>query len=114
MARANVSAALPGEEAWLIGEHPASGERKYFLSNLPGDCTLKTLAAAVKARWACEQAHKAAASHRRMGEKRVSGPPPQPSLPAIRQAILAQFLAPFPHRCPRCKTWLTHNLPKQR
>lgn len=49
--------ALPGEEAWLIGERRSSGERKYYLSNLPGDSTLKTLAAAVKARWACEQAH---------------------------------------------------------
>src|SRR6202007_3198023 len=46
-----------GEEAWLIGEHRSTGERKYYLSNLPGDSTLKTLAAAVKARWACEQAH---------------------------------------------------------
>jgi SRSO17 transposase len=49
--------ALPGDEAWLIGERRASGERKYYLSNLPADSTLKTLAAAVKARWACEQAH---------------------------------------------------------
>jgi SRSO17 transposase len=49
--------ALPGEEAWLIGERRSTGERKYYLSNLPADCMLKTLAAAVKARWACEQAH---------------------------------------------------------
>jgi SRSO17 transposase len=49
--------ALPGEEAWLIGERRSTGERKYYLSNLPADCTLKALAAAVKARWACEQAH---------------------------------------------------------
>ncbi|HEY5412076.1 MAG TPA: IS701 family transposase, partial [Caulobacteraceae bacterium] len=49
--------ALPGEEAWLIGERRSTGERKYYLSNLPGDSALKTLAAAVKARWACEQAH---------------------------------------------------------
>jgi len=49
--------ALPGEEAWLIGERRASGERKYYLSNLPPDSTLTALAAAVKARWACEQAH---------------------------------------------------------
>jgi SRSO17 transposase len=48
---------LPGEEAWLIGEHRATGERKYYLSNLPADATLKRLAGAVKARWACEQAH---------------------------------------------------------
>ena len=49
--------ALPGEEAWLIGERRSSGERKYYLSNLPADTTLKRLAGAVKARWACEQAH---------------------------------------------------------
>ena len=35
----------------------ASGERKYYLSNLPPDASLKTLAAAIKARWVCEQAH---------------------------------------------------------
>ncbi len=48
---------MPGEEAWLIGERRSTGERKYYLSNLPADSTLKTLAGAVKARWACEQAH---------------------------------------------------------
>ena len=47
----------PGEEALLIGEHRSSGERKYYASNLPTDATLKRLAAAVKAKWACEQAH---------------------------------------------------------
>jgi hypothetical protein len=26
---------LPGEEVWLVGERRASGERKYYLSNLP-------------------------------------------------------------------------------
>lgn len=48
---------LPGEEAWLVGEHRTSGERKYYLSNLPADADLKTLAATIKARWVCEQAH---------------------------------------------------------
>ena len=48
---------MPGEEAWLVGERRASGERKYYLSNLPPDASLKTLAAAIKARWVCEQAH---------------------------------------------------------
>ena len=28
---------LPGEEVWLIGEHRSTGERKYYLSNLPAD-----------------------------------------------------------------------------
>jgi SRSO17 transposase len=48
---------LPGEEAWLVGEHRASGERKYYLSNLPADASLETLAALIKARWVCEQMH---------------------------------------------------------
>ncbi len=48
---------LPGEEVWLVGEHRSTGERKYYLSNLPADATLKQLAAAIKARWVCEQAH---------------------------------------------------------
>ena len=48
---------LPGEEAWLIGEHRTSGERKYYLTSLPADASLETLAAAIKARWACEQMH---------------------------------------------------------
>jgi SRSO17 transposase len=48
---------MPGEEAWLIGERRVSGERKYYLANLPADADLKTLAATIKARWVCEQAH---------------------------------------------------------
>jgi len=48
---------LPGEEAWLIGEHRSSGEKKYYLANLPAKADLRTLAATIKARWVCEQAH---------------------------------------------------------
>jgi SRSO17 transposase len=48
---------LPGDEAWLIGEYRASGEKKYYLANLPAATELRTLAATVKARWICEQAH---------------------------------------------------------
>jgi SRSO17 transposase len=48
---------LPGEEAWLIGEHRTSGEKKYYLANLPAETSLRTLAATIKARWICEQAH---------------------------------------------------------
>ena len=48
---------LPGEEVWLVGEFRASGERKYYLSNLPAAATLKQLAGLIKARWVCEQAH---------------------------------------------------------
>lgn len=48
---------LPGEEVWLVGEHRSTGERKYYLSNLPADTPIKQLAGAIKARWVCEQAH---------------------------------------------------------
>jgi SRSO17 transposase len=48
---------LPGDEVWLIGEHRMSGEKKYCLANLPAKTQLRTLAAAIKARWICEQAH---------------------------------------------------------
>jgi SRSO17 transposase len=48
---------LPGEEVWLVGERRASGEQKYYLSNLPADTALKRLASIIKARWVCEQAH---------------------------------------------------------
>jgi SRSO17 transposase len=48
---------LPGQEAWLVGEWRTSGERKYYLSNLPLRTSVRALAAAIKARWVCEQAH---------------------------------------------------------
>ncbi len=48
---------LPGDEVWLVGEHRASGERKYYLANLASDATLEKLAAVIKSRWLCEQAH---------------------------------------------------------
>ena len=48
---------LPGEEAWLIGEQRTSGEKKYYLAKLPATTDLRTLAATIKARWICEQAH---------------------------------------------------------
>jgi hypothetical protein len=49
---------LPGDEAWLIGEQRASGEKKYYLANLPAVTDLRTLAATIKARWICEQARR--------------------------------------------------------
>ena len=52
-----VNGHLPGEEAWLVGEHRASGEKKYYLADLPAKADLRTLAATIKARWICEQAH---------------------------------------------------------
>ena len=49
---------LPGDdEVWLIGEWRDSGEKKYYLSNLPKQTSLRRLAATVKARWSCEQVH---------------------------------------------------------
>ena len=48
---------MPGDEAWLIGEHRISGEKKYYLANLPVGTDLRSLAATIKARWICEQAH---------------------------------------------------------
>jgi SRSO17 transposase len=121
---------MPGDEVWIIGERRSTGERKYYISNMPAYASLKTLAAAVKARWICEQAHQqlkeelgldhfegrswtglhrhtlmtmiayAFLQSRRLQaagrKKRVSGPPPQPSMPAIRQAILDLFARPPP------------------
>src|SRR5690554_5441671 len=49
--------AMPGDEVWLVGERRSTGEQKYYVSNLPADTTIKALAASIKARWVCEQAH---------------------------------------------------------
>ena len=48
---------MPGDEVWLVGEQRSTGEQKYYVSNLPTDVTIKMLAATIKARWVCEQAH---------------------------------------------------------
>ena len=143
--------ALPGkEEVWLVGERRTSGEQKYYLSNLPADTKLKALAAAIKARWICEQAHQqlkeelgldhfegrswtglhrhclmamialAFLQSRRLKaagrKKKNRGPPPQPTMPAIRQAILDLFTQPPPKRCANCEKLptnpVTQNLPK--
>ena len=40
------------------GEHRCSSERKYYLANRRPDASLEALAALIKARWACEQAHR--------------------------------------------------------
>ena len=40
-----------------MGEWRSSGERKYYLSNLPPRTSLRALVGAIKARWVCEQAH---------------------------------------------------------
>jgi hypothetical protein len=48
---------LPGAEVWLVGEWRASGERKYYVSNLPPRASRCALVGAIKARWVCEQAY---------------------------------------------------------
>lgn len=48
---------MPGDEVWLVGERRPTGEQKYYVSNLPAEATIRMLAAAIKARWVCEQAH---------------------------------------------------------
>ncbi len=55
--RDNRVQAMPGDEVWLVGERRSTGEQKYYVWNLPADTTLRTLAATIKARWICEQAH---------------------------------------------------------
>ena len=131
---------MPGDEVWLVGERRSTGEQKYYVSNLPADTSLKMLAATIKARWVCEQAHQqlkeelgldhfegrswtglhrhalmtmiayAFLQSRRLKaagrKKKVGGPPPQPSMPAIRQAILDLFARPPPRRCPHCEKLL--------
>ena len=134
---------MPGDEVvWLVGERRSNGEEKYYVSNLPADTSLKKLAAAIKARWVCEQGHQqmkeelgldhfegrswtglhrhalmtmiayAFLQSRRLKaagrKKRNGGPPPQPTLPAIRQAILDIFVRPLPTRCPHCDKLISH------
>ena len=132
---------LPGDEAWLIGEQRLSGEKKYDLADLPAEMDLRNLAATIKARWICEQAHQqlkeelgldplrrevlagssssrahdddrlrlppASPPHKsEAGKKEFNGPPPQPTLPAVRHAIVRLIIQPNPRRCPHCRTWL--------
>jgi SRSO17 transposase len=138
--RDNRMQCMPDDEVWLVGERRSTGEQKYYVSNLPANATLKMLAATIKARWICEQAHQqlkeelgldhfegrswiglhrhalmtmiayAFLQSRRLKaagrKKRVGGPPPQPSMPAIRQAILDLLARPPPKRCPHCEQLL--------
>jgi SRSO17 transposase len=49
--------------------------------------------------------HRRLASHLQAGKKTVAnapGPPPQPSLPAVRRAILASLRPVICRRCPNC------------
>ena len=40
------------------------------------------------------------------GKKEINGPPPQPTLPAVRHAILELIARPPPQRCPHCRKWI--------
>jgi SRSO17 transposase len=126
---------LPGDEVWLVGERRSTGEQKYYLSNLPPGTSLRALAAVIKARWVCEQAHQqlkeelgldhfegrswSGLHHHavlamiayaflqtmrlrraRSDPQQSNGPPPQPSLPALRRALI-WFLSAA-RRCPWC------------
>ncbi|MHB1223326.1 MAG: IS701 family transposase [Gemmatimonadaceae bacterium] len=48
---------LPGEALWLVCERLSTGGRKYYLGNLGASTPAGELIRAIKARWACEQAH---------------------------------------------------------
>lgn len=48
---------LPGQLAWLVCERRSRQERKYYLTNHPEGTPVEVLAAHLKARWVCEQAH---------------------------------------------------------
>src|SRR5208337_3074757 len=101
---------------------------------------LRSLAATIKARWICEQAHQqlkeelgldhfegrswhglhrhalmtmiayAFLQHRRLikvrREKKNQRPAAQPTLPAIRHAIVDLIIRSSPRRCPYCRTWI--------
>jgi hypothetical protein len=47
-----------GRKVRLIGEHRSNGEHERYPPNPPSDTPLKTFAAAIKARWFCEQARR--------------------------------------------------------
>jgi SRSO17 transposase len=50
----------PGDPAWLVCERLGNGDRKYYLANLPASASRKSIVAAIKARWSCEQMHQQA------------------------------------------------------
>src|SRR5262245_53513861 len=47
-----------------------------------------------------------AGSRQQGGKKTTNGPPPQPTLPAVRHAILVLFARPPPQRSPHCRKWI--------
>jgi SRSO17 transposase len=48
---------LPGDPAWLVCERLDNGDKKFSLVNLPASASHQEIVGAIKARWACEQAH---------------------------------------------------------
>lgn len=132
---------IPRQAAWLVCEAHSSGERKYYFTNHPPGTPRRTLVRAIKACWACEQAHPqlkdelgldhyegrswlglhhhalltvmaftylqhrcllcASQAGKEIGSQ-CTGPPPQPSLPAVRRAILAALPQVICVRCPHC------------
>jgi hypothetical protein len=52
-----------------------------------------------------------ASSPRKQGGKKTHGPPPQPSLPAVRNAIVSLITRPL-QRCPHCRRSLRRPQPK--
>jgi hypothetical protein len=48
--------------------------------------------------------------HRRLTEvrrkKRINGPSPQPTLPAVRHAIVNLIIRSNPQQCPNCRMWI--------
>jgi SRSO17 transposase len=90
---------LPGDEVWLVGEWRSSGERKYYLSNLPPRTSLRALAAAIKARWVCEQGHQQLKQGRRHCLRRpgpLRGPVLDGPAPARADDPHGLCLAPAP------------------
>ena len=47
---------LPGDPVWLVCERLSNGD-KFSLVNLPASASRQQIVAALKSRWACEQAH---------------------------------------------------------
>ena len=56
-AEATMGVHLPGDAAWLVCERLGNGDKKFYLVNLPASASRKSIVAAIKARWSCEQAH---------------------------------------------------------
>ncbi len=55
--KASKGTVLPGTEVWLVCEQRSKSDLRYYVTNHPANVSKKTIAIAIKARWACEQAH---------------------------------------------------------